>query len=516
MLTQSPRLRSGGPRMGAGCVGWASGGPVGPRRWMKSLFAGGACVHLDLRETAGREAAHRRAAGVPRGGRAVRRRLLLPLDRGRLHRGRRQGPVRPLRGADRRVAVRRPDCAPRWRPRSWAAWRSCRFDTAGRVTLPESLCEMFGLTDWVVLVGLGDRFQIWSREAFQAHARRQRELRPRGRWPRPRAQQRARRARPAGADELTPPHTPGPAGRGAGGAGAAARQADRRRHLRRRRLQPRLPRAPAPSVVAFDRDPAARRFAAALGRQRPLPPGRGPFSDHGASIVGEAAADGVALDLGVSSMQLDEAERGFSFMRDGPLDMRMGDDGPTAADLVNEAEPAELARIFCVYGEERQARRIAARHRAPPRRAAVHPHPRSGRVGRAGAGRPARRQGASGHPRLPGAAHRGERRARASWRPGLRRRRAGAEGRRPPGGGQLPLAGGPHRQDLPRRARRPHAAAARATRRRSPRGRAPSFQLLFNGAHGPADAEIAANPRARSAKLRAAVRTAAPAWRAAA
>ena len=54
----------------------------------------------------------------------------------------------------------------------------------------------------------------------------------------------------------------------------------------------------------------------------------------------------MALDLGVSSMQLDEAERGFSFMRDGPLDMRMGAEGPTAADLVNEAEPAELARIF--------------------------------------------------------------------------------------------------------------------------------------------------------------------------
>ncbi|WP_164142523.1 16S rRNA (cytosine(1402)-N(4))-methyltransferase, partial [Serratia marcescens] len=58
------------------------------------------------------------------------------------------------------------------------------------------------------------------------------------------------------------------------------------------------------------------------------------------------ACDGVALDIGVSSMQIDEAERGFSFMRDGPLDMRMAADGVTAADLVNEAEQAELARIF--------------------------------------------------------------------------------------------------------------------------------------------------------------------------
>ena len=75
--------------------------------------------------------------------------------------------------------------------------------------------------------------------------------------------------------------------------------------------------------------------------------------------LGDAAADGVALDLGVSSMQMDEADRGFSLMRDGPLDMRMGGDGPTAADLVNDAEPAELSRIFKVYGEERQARRVA-------------------------------------------------------------------------------------------------------------------------------------------------------------
>lgn len=71
------------------------------------------------------------------------------------------------------------------------------------------------------------------------------------------------------------------------------------------------------------------------------------------------AVDGVVLDLGVSSMQLDLAERGFSFMRDGPLDMRMGATGDSAADLVNGAEEVDLADILYTYGEERASRRIA-------------------------------------------------------------------------------------------------------------------------------------------------------------
>ncbi len=69
--------------------------------------------------------------------------------------------------------------------------------------------------------------------------------------------------------------------------------------------------------------------------------------------------DGIALDLGVSSPQLDEAERGFSFQKDGPLDMRMGDEGPTAADLVNQSDEKELADIIFRFGEERYARRVA-------------------------------------------------------------------------------------------------------------------------------------------------------------
>ena len=116
-------------------------------------------------------------------------------------------------------------------------------------------------------------------------------------------------------------------------------------------------------VLALDRDPGAAAFAAPLTQAfgERFRWTRSRFSEIEASLeqAGHAHCDGVTFDLGVSSMQLDEAERGFSFMRDGPLDMRMGPDSPTAAELVNTAAPSELTRIFRVYGEERQARRIA-------------------------------------------------------------------------------------------------------------------------------------------------------------
>jgi len=111
-------------------------------------------------------------------------------------------------------------------------------------------------------------------------------------------------------------------------------------------------------VTAFDRDPSAARFASGLGSGFTLV--CAPFSTM-ADVLGEAAADGVALDLGVSSMQLDEAERGFSFRQDGPLDMRMDPTGggPTAADRVNTLPAGELADLFWSLGDERHSRRIA-------------------------------------------------------------------------------------------------------------------------------------------------------------
>lgn len=117
--------------------------------------------------------------------------------------------------------------------------------------------------------------------------------------------------------------------------------------------------AGADTVIGIDRDPSAFALAASWAgsygdRLRLV---EGTFSNLD-TLAGEPL-DGVVLDLGVSSMQLDQAQRGFSFAKDGPLDMRMGADGPTAADLVNTATEEHLADVLYHFGEERASRRIA-------------------------------------------------------------------------------------------------------------------------------------------------------------
>jgi 16S rRNA (cytosine(1402)-N(4))-methyltransferase len=113
-------------------------------------------------------------------------------------------------------------------------------------------------------------------------------------------------------------------------------------------------------VIGIDRDPDAIRDGAALvaGSGGKLTLFHRRFSKLEEALSGEMA-DAVMLDIGVSSMQLDEAERGFSFMRDGPLDMRMARKGASAADVVNFTKTAELIRIFGILGEEKNAGRIA-------------------------------------------------------------------------------------------------------------------------------------------------------------
>ena len=116
-------------------------------------------------------------------------------------------------------------------------------------------------------------------------------------------------------------------------------------------------------VLALDRDPRAiadgqALVAASAGRLALVEARFGDLADI-AQAEKLAPLDGVVLDIGVSSMQLDEAERGFSFRNDGPLDMRMSGAGRSAADLVNELDDAALADIFYQYGEERASRRIA-------------------------------------------------------------------------------------------------------------------------------------------------------------
>ncbi|MBT5073172.1 MAG: 16S rRNA (cytosine(1402)-N(4))-methyltransferase RsmH [Kordiimonadaceae bacterium] len=114
---------------------------------------------------------------------------------------------------------------------------------------------------------------------------------------------------------------------------------------------------------AIDRDPTVMAAAQKLGKEFPgkFALLQGCFSDmeNLLKASGQDYVDGIVLDIGVSSMQLDQAERGFSFMRDGPLDMRMGDQGKTAADVVNETEEEELANIIYQFGEERASRRVA-------------------------------------------------------------------------------------------------------------------------------------------------------------
>ncbi len=117
------------------------------------------------------------------------------------------------------------------------------------------------------------------------------------------------------------------------------------------------------TLWAIDRDPAAVQRGLALAARYPgrLHMLEGCFGDmlDLLSTHGVVALDGIVLDLGVSSFQLDQPERGFSFRADGPLDMRMSTNGPSAADLVATLSEGELADVFYHYGEERHARRVA-------------------------------------------------------------------------------------------------------------------------------------------------------------
>ena len=116
-------------------------------------------------------------------------------------------------------------------------------------------------------------------------------------------------------------------------------------------------------VYAFDRDPDAvaegQPLVAANDGRLDLIAERFSRMEEALAERGVGPVDGVTLDIGVSSMQLDRAERGFSFQADGPLDMRMEQDGPSAADFVNEADEAEIADVLYVLGEEPRARRVA-------------------------------------------------------------------------------------------------------------------------------------------------------------
>ncbi len=267
------------------------------------------------------------------------------------------------------------------------------------------------------------------------------------------------------------------------------------------------------AVIAFDRDPTTAAFAEGLHGLGALCLIHTPFSRMN-DFIAAGEVDGVTLDLGVSSMQIDQAERGFSLMRDGPLDMRMSSEGLSAAELVNEGDPRELLRIFRVYGEERQARRVVG---ALVRRRDETPFERTLDLAEVVERTLGGRRGAKVHPatRVFQALRIAVNEELAELEAGL----AAAE-RNLKVGGRLAVVSFHSLEDrivksfLNDRAGRQGEGSRHAPPRAA--GPAPSFTLLHNGAMAPSEAEIAANPRARSAKLRAAARTAAPVWRAAA
>jgi len=265
--------------------------------------------------------------------------------------------------------------------------------------------------------------------------------------------------------------------------------------------------AGAAHVVAIDRDPQAIAMAAgwapAYGDRLTLVQDR--FGNLDSHADGAA---GVVLDVGVSSMQLDEGERGFSFQRHGPLDMRMGADGPSAADLVNHATEAVLADILYHYGEERAARRIA---RAILTARAISEITTTRQLAKVVE---------SCLPRAkPGQAHPATRSFQAiriavnDELGELARALAAAERVLRPGGMLAVVSFHSLEDRIVKRFLAGAEARTRGNRYAPDIAPAPArFRDLARGGIAPDDAEVAANPRARSARLRLAERTdAAPA-----
>ena len=265
--------------------------------------------------------------------------------------------------------------------------------------------------------------------------------------------------------------------------------------------------AGAAQVVAVDRDPLAFEMAQAWA------------GDYGDRIVMQRGVfskmddyaqdlDGIVLDLGVSSMQLDLAERGFSFMRDGPLDMRMSQDGPSAADIVNEAEEEVIANILFQYGEERASRRIAkaivrAREEAPITTTLALAGLVEGCLPRSkpGQSHPATRSFQALRIAVNneyGELFNGLMAAERALKPG----------------GQLAVVTFHSVEDrMVKRFLTARAGAGGNANRFAPEIEAPEpqFKILKRKAIGPDAQELEENPRSRSAKLRVAIRTDAPA-----
>jgi 16S rRNA (cytosine1402-N4)-methyltransferase len=266
-------------------------------------------------------------------------------------------------------------------------------------------------------------------------------------------------------------------------------------------------------VIAIDRDPTAMERAwAHAGKDARIKPAPGRFGEVDAIVraAGYEAVDGIMLDLGVSSFQIDEAERGFSFMREGPLDMRMELRGPSAADVVNTADEAELADIFHHLGEEPAARRIA-RAIVARRKEQLFTDTLdlAGFIEKSLGGR----QGKRTHPATR--AFQALRMYVNDEAGELVRALAAAEQALKPGGRLVVVTFHSIEDRIVKLFLRQRSGDVPSPSRHlpgAPKGLEPSFEVLERKAAEPTEAETEANPRARSARLRWAIRTSADPW----
>jgi 16S rRNA (cytosine1402-N4)-methyltransferase len=268
----------------------------------------------------------------------------------------------------------------------------------------------------------------------------------------------------------------------------------------------------AARVYAFDRDPDAiqqgETLAASSGGRLTLVPERFSRMRQALAARGVEAVDGVALDIGVSSMQLDRPERGFSFQADGPLDMRMGREGESAADFLNGASEEEIADVVYRYGDEPKSRRIA---RAI---VAARPLERTGQLAEIV------RKALGWHPGMKkDPATRTFQAIRIHLNEELQELEGGLEAAEQvlgPGGRLAVVTFHSLEDRLVKRFLKERSGDVPAGSRHLPAQardpRAPSFDAVAKPVRAGED-ELRSNPRARSATLRVARRTHAPAWK---
>jgi 16S rRNA (cytosine1402-N4)-methyltransferase len=258
-------------------------------------------------------------------------------------------------------------------------------------------------------------------------------------------------------------------------------------------------------VIGFDRDPDAIARGMALAAEHPaFTIIHAPFGAmrERLAALGVAEVDGIVFDLGVSSFQLDESERGFSFQADGPLDMRMEQSGPTAADVLASIDERELARVLFTYGDEPQARAVARAIGAARRQA---PITTTGAL----AAIVARAKGGRQGPRDPATRTFQALRMLVNDELGeLERGLAAAEALIRPGGRLVAVSFHSGEDTVVKRFVNGHGGRQAQPSRHLPPVAlpAPRWRWVRHGVIKPGGAEVAANPRARSARLRVAER----------